>query len=60
MTTAELLEELKKKLERLQKLEEAFADGVSTGTRKKRKPMSAEAKAKIAAAQRKRWAKVKD
>jgi hypothetical protein len=31
----------------------------TNGTRKKRKPLSAEARARIAAAQRKRWAKQK-
>jgi len=60
MDTKELLEELRRKLTRLQVLEEAFeGTASSTGARGKRKPMSAEARAKIAAAQRKRWAKVK-
>jgi hypothetical protein len=60
MDTSELLAELTKKLERLQKLEEAFGGTASTPSGKgKRKPMSAEARAKIAAAQKKRWAKAK-
>jgi len=56
MNTKELLEELKKKLERLHKLEEAFGD---TSNFAKRKHRSAEFRAKISAAQKKRWAKVR-
>ena len=59
MDTEELLAELKEKLELLQKLEAAFA-GVDvpdapTSGKKKRKPMSAKARKKIALAQKKRW-----
>jgi hypothetical protein len=56
MNTKELLEELTKKLERLHKLEEAFGD---TSNFAKRKHRSAEFRAKISAAQKKRWAKVR-
>ena len=60
MDTAELLEELTKKLERLQKLEAAFeGTSVSTTAKKKpgaRKPMSQATKDKIAAARKKAWA----
>jgi hypothetical protein len=60
MDTKELLEELRKKLERLQVLEAAFeSTAVSTSTRKKRAPKTPEARAKISAAQKKRWAKVR-
>jgi uncharacterized protein YbaP (TraB family) len=64
MTTEELLQELKNKLERLQKLEEAFAGtAVSTTSkkngRKKREPMSQETKDKIAAARKAAWAEKK-
>jgi len=55
-----LLEEVKKEIARLQKVVELLEDGnTSTSGRRKRKPMSAEARAKIAAAQKKRWAKTK-
>ncbi len=56
MKTEELLEELRKKLTRLQKLEEAFGD---TSNFAKKKHRSAEFRAKISAAQKKRWAKVR-
>jgi len=60
MNTANLLEEVKKEIARLQKVVELLEDGnTSTSGRRKRKPMSAEARAKIAAAQKKRWAKTK-
>ena len=61
MDTKELLEELAKKLERLQKLEAAFAGtDAPTSSKKKgkgktRKPMSQERRDIIAAAQTKRW-----
>ena len=55
-----MLEEVKKEIARLQKVVELLEDGnTSTSGRRKRKPMSAEARAKIAAAQKKRWAKTK-
>jgi hypothetical protein len=60
MNTEELLEELKKKLERLSKLEAAFeGTGGSTSAgkkRKARKPMSQETKDKIAAGRKAAWA----
>ena len=60
MTTEELLQELKTKLERLQKLEEAFAGtSGSTGSKKKRKSMSAEARKAIGDAQRRRHAEAR-
>jgi hypothetical protein len=60
MDTAKLLEEVKKEIARLQRVVELLEDGgTSTSGRRKRKPMSAEARAKIAAAQKKRWANAK-
>ena len=60
MDTANLLEEVKKEIARLQKVVELLEGGsTSTSGRRKRKPMSQEARAKIAAAQKKRWAKAK-
>ena len=63
MNTAHLLEEVKREIARLQKvvdlLEEGSGGSTSTSGRRKRKPISAEARAKIAAAQKKRWAKAK-
>ena len=61
MNTEELLEELRKKLTRLQTLEAAF-EGTSIPTSSKKKrgkkgPMSDEHKAKLSAAQKARWAK---
>jgi hypothetical protein len=63
METSELLAELKKKLERLQTLEEAleaaFKGTSSTSEKKKprkKRDMSAEHRAKIGAATKARWA----
>ena len=62
MDTARLLEEVKLEIERLQKVV-GLLEGSATPSKRKgkgtRKPMSAEARAKIAAAQKKRWAKQK-
>jgi hypothetical protein len=65
MTTEELLQELKAKLERLQILEEALASIAATPSigkktskgKGKRKPWTAERKAKAAAAKKTWWAK---
>lgn len=62
MDTPKLLEEVRKEIARLQKVVELLEDGSGKSKRKgkgTRKPMSAEARAKIAAAQKKRWAKAK-
>jgi len=62
MDTSKLLEEVKTEIARLQKVVELLEDGSGSSTstaKRKRKPMSQEARAKIAAAQRKRWAKAK-
>lgn len=61
MDKAKLLEEIKKEIARLQKVVELLEGdgGTSTSGRRKRKPMSPEGRAKIAAAQKARWAKVK-
>lgn len=56
MDTKELLEELTRKLERLQKLEAAFGD---TSNFAKRKHRSAEFRRKISIAQKRRWKKVR-
>jgi len=60
MTTEELLEELRKKLTRLQALEAAF-EGTSSSTkaRKKKGPMTQATKDKIAAARKAAWDKKK-
>jgi len=60
-----LLQEVRKEISRLQKVVALLEGGVEGGGltpargRKKRKPMSQEARDKIAAAQKKRWAKQK-
>jgi hypothetical protein len=60
MNTEELLMEVKKEINRLQQVVNLLENtGSQPRTRKKRKPMSQEARAKIAAAQKKRWAKTK-
>jgi hypothetical protein len=60
MNTEELLEELRKKLERLQKLEAAFeGTGGSTKARKKKGPMTQETKDKISKKRKAAWAKKK-
>jgi len=72
MTTHEILAAIDEEISRLQQVKQllsedgsrrpgqatSFAFGSNTGVRK-RKPMSKAARAKIAAAQRKRWAKQK-
>lgn len=58
MDTKDLLKELTDKLERLQEYE-AVGTGKRRGSKGKRGPMSAATKAKLAAAQKKRWAKVR-
>jgi hypothetical protein len=63
MNTSSLLKEVKKEIKKLQKianlLKEGKGSGGSTAEQGTRKPMSAEGKAKISAAQKKRWAKEK-
>jgi hypothetical protein len=61
MDTQHLLEEVEKEIARLQQVADLLRGGTSIShkQRGKRKPMSAEARAKIAAAQKKRWAKQK-
>jgi hypothetical protein len=60
MDTQQLLQEVKAEIARLQKVADLLEEGsTSTSGRRKRKPMSQEARAKIAAAQKKRWAKTK-
>jgi hypothetical protein len=60
MNTKEMLLEVRKEIERLQRVADLLEGSDSSPrTRKKRKPMSPEARAKIAAAQKKRWAKQK-
>jgi hypothetical protein len=60
MDTPKLLEEVKKEIARLQKVADLLEGGsTSTSGRRTRKPMSKARREKIAAAQRKRWAKVK-
>lgn len=60
MDTQALLEQVKQEIVRLQKVVDLLEGSTTVSKRKgKRKPMSAEARAKIAAAQRKRWAKAK-
>jgi hypothetical protein len=64
MDTARLLQEVEAEISRLQQVAELLRDGTSTSPkqrkqRKQRAPMSKEAREKIAAAQRKRWAKQK-
>jgi hypothetical protein len=60
MDTQKLLQEVKAEIARLQKVAALLEEGsTSTSGRRKRKPMSPEARAKIAAAQKKRWAKAK-
>ena len=56
-----MLAEVRAEIERLEKVAALLEgrDGSSPSKRGKRRPMSAEARAKIAAAQRKRWAKEK-
>jgi len=63
MDSAKMLAEVRSEIERLQKVA-ALLEGGSSGRtasrgRGKRKPLSAEARARIAEAQRKRWAKQK-
>jgi hypothetical protein len=62
MNTDKLLEEVKAEIARLQQVVSLLEGSATPSKRKgkgKRKPMSKEARAKIAAAQRKRWAKQK-
>jgi hypothetical protein len=61
MDTQRLLQEVKKEIDRLQKVVQLLEDQPTRRGRGKgkRRPMSPEARAKIAAAQRKRWAKAK-
>lgn len=62
MDTQALLKEVRSEIERLQRVVDLLEGSAIPSKRKgkgKRKPMSAEARAKIAAAQRKRWAKTK-
>jgi hypothetical protein len=62
MDTNKLLEEVKSEIVRLQKVVDLLEGSTIVSKRKgkgTRKPMSAEARAKIAAAQKKRWAKQK-
>lgn len=60
MDTQKLLEECRKEIARLQKIIDLLEEGsTSTSGRRKRKPMSQAARDKIAAAQKKRWAKAK-
>jgi hypothetical protein len=62
MDTPHLVEEVKKEIARLQQVVDLL-EGTTTVSKRRgkgsRKPMSAEAREKIAAAQRKRWAKAK-
>jgi len=60
MDTAKLLAEVKKEISRLQQVVVLLeGSGSKRKGKGKRKPMSQEARAKIAAAQKKRWAKQK-
>ncbi len=60
MKTANLLKEVKKEIKKLQKIAKLLGDGSKDSTvASTRKPMSEEGKAKIAAAQKARWAKAK-
>jgi len=61
MNTDALLEEVKKEIARLQQVVDLLEGSAKSSKRgrKPRKPMSAESRAKIAAAQKKRWAKHK-
>jgi hypothetical protein len=61
MDTARLLEEVENEISRLQQVATLLRGGDTKHSPKRRgrKPMSAEARAKIAAAQKKRWAKAK-
>ena len=64
MDTANLLEEVKKEIARLQKVVDLLEGSAKPSKRKgkgkgTRKPMSPEARKKIGDAQRKRWAKAK-
>lgn len=60
MDTQKILEEMKKEISRLQKAVDALEEGNGgSTTKRKRKPMSQAARDKIAAAQKKRWAKAK-
>ena len=63
MDTERLLQEVEAEIQRLEQVAKLLrgdsSSGRGRGKRRHRKPMSAEARAKIAAAQRKRWAKTK-
>lgn len=62
MDTPKLLKEVKTEITRLEKIARLLGSSSSKGRgkgKRKRKPMSQEARDKIAAAQKKRWAKQK-
>ena len=61
MNVTEILRTLDSEITRLQRARDLLAGGGgdAVGTPKKRRPMSAETRARIAEAQRKRWAAVK-
>lgn len=57
MNTQQMLEEVQKEIKRLQEIERLLEDESSTGTGKRK--LTKAAREKIAAGQRKRWAKVR-
>jgi hypothetical protein len=60
MDAKAMLEEVEKGISRLQQVANLLrGDSAVSSKRRGRKPMSQEARAKIAAAQKKRWAKAK-
>ena len=60
MDTPAILSEVRKEIARLEKVAGLLEDSGGTRTRRgKRKPMSPEGRAKISAAQKARWAKVR-
>jgi hypothetical protein len=59
MDTPKLLKEVKKEIARLQKIATLLGGSTKRKGKGTRKPMSAAAREKISAAQKKRWAKAK-
>lgn len=59
MNTSELITAIDAEISRLQQARELPADSIGTGTREEKRTLSAEGRARIAAAQKKRWAERK-
>ena len=56
MNTSELITELDSEIDRLQQVRNLLAGTNSTGTPKRKRKLSAEGRARISAAMKKRWA----